>query len=104
MNKLFNVFDLTAFYQKPYHVDLGALEDLFKAVTILHLKPFVKKISIVGDGKPLGDRELMLKKKRMSTSDLSPSEDSKDLEDDLGNGIFDRFSSARKTLTRGSLR
>ena len=26
---------------------------------------------ITGDGKPLGDRELMLKKKRTSTSDLS---------------------------------
>jgi hypothetical protein len=43
----------------------------------------------------------MLKKKRTSTSDLSPSEETKDFDEDLGNGIFDRFSSARKTLTRG---
>jgi hypothetical protein len=46
-----------------------------------------------GDGKPLGDRELMLKKKKASTSDLSSPDEAKDLEDDLGNGLFDRFSS-----------
>jgi hypothetical protein len=58
----------------------------------------------LGDGKPLGDRELMLKKKRTSNTDLSSPDEAKDIEDDLGNGLFDRFSSARKTLTRGSLR
>jgi len=54
-----------------------------------------------GDGKPLGDRELILKKKRASTSDLSSPDEP---EDDPGNGIFDRFSSARRTLTKGSFR
>lgn len=57
---------------------------------------------IKGDGKPLGDRELILKKKRASTSDLSSPDDP--MEDDPGNGIFDRFSSARRTLTKGSFR
>ena len=59
--------------------------------------------------KPLGDREIMLKKKRASTSDLSNNaENNGDIsptaEDDIGNGLFDRFSAARKTLTRGSTR
>ena len=64
------------------------------------------KQKFTGDGKPLGDRELMLKKKRTSTSDLSSPDEAKDFEEDgdLGNGLFDRFSSARKTLTRSSLR
>ena len=53
--------------------------------------------------KPLGDREMLLKKKRASTSDLSASENNPDSED-IGNGLFDRFSAARKTLTRGSTR
>lgn len=53
------------------------------------------------NGKPLGDRELMNKKKKASTTDLS---ESRDAEDDLGSGLFDRFSTARKTLTRGSIR
>ena len=55
--------------------------------------------------KPLGDREMLLKKKRASTSDLSggANGDNPDSED-IGNGLFDRFSAARKTLTRGSTR
>lgn len=59
--------------------------------------------ALTGDGKPLGDRELMLKKNRTASLDVSsnaPDQDS----DALGSGLFDRFSSARKTLGRGSLR
>ena len=52
------------------------------------------------DGKTLGDRELALKKKKASNLDLS-QEDNLD-EDELG--IFERFSNARKTLTRSSVR
>ena len=56
-------------------------------------------------GRPLGDRELVLKKKRESNTDLSEGRRAAtDLDDDLGNGLFDRFSSARKTLTRNSMR
>ena len=54
-------------------------------------------------------RELMLKKKELSTQDLSNSNDrlsngGNNKEDDLGNGLFDRFSLARKTLDRSSIR
>ena len=57
----------------------------------------------------LTDRELMLKKKELSTQDLSNSNDrlsngGNNKEDDLGNGLFDRFSLARKTLDRSSIR
>ena len=57
----------------------------------------------------LGDRELMLKKKELSTQDLSNSNErlsngGNNKEDDLGNGLFDRFSLARKTLDRSSIR
>ena len=57
----------------------------------------------------LGDRELMLKKKELSTQDLSNSNErisngGNNKEDDLGNGLFDRFSLARKTLDRNSIR
>ena len=58
-----------------------------------------------GGGRPLGDRELVLKKKRESNTDLSEGRRAAtDLEDELGSGLFDRFSSARKTLTRSSTR
>jgi len=62
--------------------------------------------TISGDGRPLGDRELAMKKKKASTNDLSVEgkKQSPDLEDELGAGLFDRFSNARKTLTRGSTR
>ena len=55
----------------------------------------------------LGDRELMLKKKEQSTQDLSNSNErlsNGGKEEDLGNGLFDRFSLARKTLDRNSIR
>ena len=59
--------------------------------------------TISGDGRPLGDREMLLKKKRASNTDLSEGRDAAtDLEDDVG--MFDRFSSARKTLNRNSIR
>lgn len=62
--------------------------------------------TITGDGRPLGDRELVIKKKKASTNDLSVDgrKAATDLEDELGSGLFDRFSNARKTLTRGSIR
>jgi len=59
--------------------------------------------TISGDGRPLGDREMLLKKKKASEQDLSQAGRT-DLEDDLGSGLFDRFSKARTTLTRGSVR
>ena len=55
----------------------------------------------------LGDRELMLKKKEASTQDLSNSNERMQnggKEEDLGNGLFDRFSLARRTLDRNSIR
>merc|ERR1719420_651801 len=59
--------------------------------------------TISGDGRPLGDREMLLKKKKASNTDLSEGRNAAtDLEDDVG--IFDRFSSARKTLNRNSIR
>ena len=62
--------------------------------------------TITGDGRPLGDRELIIKKKKASNNDLSVEgrKATTDLEDELGTGLFDRFSTARKTLTRGSMR
>lgn len=62
--------------------------------------------TISGDGRPLGDRELIIKKKKASNNDLSTEgrKATTDLEDELGTGLFDRFSTARKTLTRGSMR
>jgi len=61
--------------------------------------------SLTGDGKALGDRELVIKKKKESNNDLSEGRRAAtDLEDELGSGLFDRFSSARKTLGRNSLR
>merc|ERR1719431_1360898 len=62
--------------------------------------------TISGDGRPLGDRELIIKKKKASNNDLSAEgrKAATDLEDELGTGLFDRFSTARKTLTRGSMR
>lgn len=47
-----------------------------------------------GDGKPLGDRELLLRKKM-----ANPEEDVEEDPDEYG--LFDRFSTARKTLNRG---
>ncbi len=49
--------------------------------------------------KPLGDREIMLKKKNKTSADPQAEE-----ADDLNAGLFDRFSAARKTLGRGSIR
>lgn len=62
--------------------------------------------SLTGDGKALGDRELVIKRKKESNTDLSEGRRAAtDLEDELGSGLFDRFSSARKTLQgRSSLR
>ena len=62
--------------------------------------------TISGDGRPLGDREMLLKKKKASEQDLSQTgiKASTDLEEELGTGLFDRFSKARTTLTRGSVR
>ena len=61
--------------------------------------------TITGDGRPLGDREMLLKKKKASNTDLAEGRNaSTDLEDELGSGLFDRFSSARKTLNRNSIR
>jgi len=58
--------------------------------------------------KLLGDRELMLKKNKLSTQDLSNnSNETKEVgqqEEDFGDGLFDRFSIARKTLNRNSIR
>ena len=61
--------------------------------------------SLTGEGKPLGDRELIIKKKKESNTDLSEGRrTTTDLEDDLGSGLFDRFSTARKTIGRNSIR
>ena len=62
--------------------------------------------TISGDGRPLGDREMLLKKKKASEQDLSQERraSQENLEDDLGTGLFDRFSKARTTLTRSSVR
>ena len=63
--------------------------------------------TLAGDGRPLGDRELVIKKKRESTTDLSTAGGGGEeaaREEEEGPGLFDRFSSARKTLTRGSQR
>merc|ERR1719460_3011772 len=59
--------------------------------------------TISGDGRPLGDREMLLKKKKASDQDLS-STGRADLDEELGSGLFDRFSKARTTLTRSSVR
>eukprot|EP00095_Tigriopus_kingsejongensis_P005218 maker-scaffold408_size180710-snap-gene-0.43 protein:Tk05218 transcript:maker-scaffold408_size180710-snap-gene-0.43-mRNA-1 annotation:"hypothetical protein SINV_13681" len=53
-----------------------------------------------GDGKPLGDRELLIKKNRASSADVSAPMDN--LDDELG--LFDRFSTARKSISKSSLR
>ena len=47
---------------------------------------------------------MLLKKKRASNTDLSGEPENPENGDDVGNGLFDRFSAARKTLTRGSTR
>merc|ERR550532_387267 len=60
--------------------------------------------TISGDGRPLGDREMLLKKKKASEQDLSYQGGKTDLDEELGSGLFDRFSKARTTLTRGSVR
>merc|ERR1719471_2718100 len=61
--------------------------------------------TITGDGRPLGDREMLLKKKKASNSDLSEGRNAAtDLEEELGSGLFDRFSSARKTLNKSTIR
>lgn len=56
--------------------------------------------------KLLGDRELMLKKNKLATQDVSNSNERTQnaVEEELGNGVFDRFSLARKTLDRNSIR
>ena len=52
----------------------------------------------------MGDREMLLKKKKASEQDLSYQGGKTDLDEELGSGLFDRFSKARTTLTRGSVR
>ena len=55
----------------------------------------------------LGDRELRIKNNRLSEQDLSNSNErlsNGGMEDELGDGLFDRFSLARKTLDRNSIR
>merc|ERR1719436_1547581 len=47
--------------------------------------------TISGDGRPLGDREMLLKKKKASEQDLSQAGRT-DLDEELGSGLFDRFS------------
>merc|ERR1719320_870316 len=49
------------------------------------------------------DREMLLKKKKASEQDLSTAGKT-DLDEELGSGLFDRFSKARTTLTRSSVR
>merc|ERR550532_1097397 len=50
--------------------------------------------TISGDGRPLGDREMLLKKKKASEQDLSYQGGKTDLDEELGSGLFDRFSSS----------
>merc|ERR1712088_975984 len=50
--------------------------------------------TISGDGRPLGDREMLLKKKKASEQDLSCQGGKTDLDEELGSGLFDRFSKA----------
>ena len=61
-----------------------------------------------GHGKPLGDREIMLKKKKEQNGDQNTDPQAATTptspQDDMGNGLFDRFSKSRKTLTRSSIR
>ena len=52
----------------------------------------------------LGDRELMLKQNKLSTQDLSGSNEKLEKDEEMGSGLFDRFSLARKTLDRSSIR
>ena len=52
----------------------------------------------------LGDRELMLKQNKLSTQDLSTSNEKLEKDEEMGSGLFDRFSLARKTLDRNSIR
>ena len=52
----------------------------------------------------LGDRELMLKQNKLSTQDLSGSNEKLEKDEEMGSGLFDRFSLARKTLDRNSIR
>ena len=47
--------------------------------------------------------QIILKKKKASEQDLSQGGKT-DLDEELGSGLFDRFSKARTTLTRGSVR
>ena len=57
--------------------------------------------------KLLGDRELMLKKNKLATQDLSESNENVQnggTDEEFGDGLFDRFSLARKTLNRNSIR
>lgn len=48
--------------------------------------------ALTGDGKPLGDRELILKKQQKGKEELDEEE------------TFDRYSSVRRTLNKGSFR
>ena len=57
---------------KSRNLPKGALN--FKVISIVH-------IYFLGD-KPLGDREMLLKKKRASTTDLSNNGDDQNLPDD----------------------
>ena len=60
---------------------------------------------MTADGHTKGsiDREMLLKKKKASEQDLSAAGKT-DLDEELGSGLFDRFSKARTTLTRSSVR
>ena len=79
----------------------------------LHNKPEDRSdtISLPGDRvsrrKLLGDRELKHKKNMLSNQDLSNSNEqiqNGGTEDEIGDGLFDRFSLARRTLNRNSIR
>ena len=46
----------------------------------------------------------MLKQNKLSTQDLSGSNEKLEKDEEMGSGLFDRFSLARKTLDRNSIR
>ena len=88
--------------QHNYNDGLGKPEDRSDTVSLPGEVSSRRKFRQV-----LGDRELMIKQNKLSTQDLSDSNEKLQnggKEDDLGNGLFDRFSLARKTLDRNSIR
>ena len=85
--------------------EAGKDEDTMSVTSETSGKRRNKFRNVGGDGKPLGDREIMLKKQQQRSMEEAEAEAAKrELEDELGSGLFDRFSAARKTLTRGSVR